>query len=340
MSGTRAGADAAAKAFHVKAAYATADDLFRDPSIDIVSVAVKVPDHRDLVLGALAAGKHLYCEWPLGRNLEESEELASAAKTAGVHCAIGLQTRMNPAVRQAQSLLATGAIGRLLSARVTSTAVAYGPKVEKAMAFGEDGANGVTLVTIQGGHTLDLVIKLLGELEDVSALATTQFPEVYIGDSTQPQRRSTPDHLLVHSRLASGLPVGIEVAGGRPAGNTPFLFQVVGEKGELLLAGGAPRGFQSGKLRLSMNGQEQEVDEGELAGLPENAFNVAGVYATLRDDINSGTHTVADFDHAVQLTRLIDAALSSSEEGRRKLYNHWPSRDASPKAKEVSGRDA
>ena len=36
------------------------------PDIDLVTVATRVPDHRELVLAALAAGKHVYCEWPLG----------------------------------------------------------------------------------------------------------------------------------------------------------------------------------------------------------------------------------------------------------------------------------
>ena len=42
--------------------------------------------------------------------------------------------------------------------------------------------NGTTLVSIQGGHTIDLAIALLGELGDVVALATTPFPEVEVGD--------------------------------------------------------------------------------------------------------------------------------------------------------------
>ncbi len=231
VSGSQAGSDAAAKAFGVPKAYATSEELFRDREIDIVSVAVKVPDHRELVLGALAAGKHVYCEWPLGKNLAESQELAQAAKSAGVHCIIGLQTRANPAARQAERLLSAGAIGRVLSANVISAAMAFGPKVEKAMAFSEDGSNGVTLVNIQGGHTLDLAIALLGQIESASGLASTQFPKVVVADQTQPQRRTIADHLLVQGLYKSGSRLNVEVAGGRPKEHTPFRFHVVGEDG-------------------------------------------------------------------------------------------------------------
>jgi predicted dehydrogenase len=95
--------EAAAREFGAEAAYGSAKDLFLDTNGDLVLICVKVPDHRDLVLGALAAGKHLYCEWPLGRDLAEAHELAAAADAAGVHAAAGLQTRMNPAAQRALS---------------------------------------------------------------------------------------------------------------------------------------------------------------------------------------------------------------------------------------------
>ena len=51
----------------------------------------KVPEHRAIVLAALAAGKHVYCEWPLGRDVAEAQEMADAARKAGIHVVIGLQ---------------------------------------------------------------------------------------------------------------------------------------------------------------------------------------------------------------------------------------------------------
>ena len=76
-------ADAAAKAFGARKGYGDASAMFRDPAVELVAIAVKVPAHRELVLGALAVGKNVLCEWPLGRDTAESEELAAAAKHAG-----------------------------------------------------------------------------------------------------------------------------------------------------------------------------------------------------------------------------------------------------------------
>ncbi len=320
---TQQSADAAARAFGVSKAYGQAADLFGDPDIDLVTVAVTLPAHRALLSGALAAGKHVYCEYPLGLDVQESGELAEEARVAGVHAAIGLQTRANPAVRQARSLLGAGAIGRPLSASIVSTTAGFGPSTPPAVAYTEDPATGVNLLTIQTAHTVDLAIALLGGLADLSALASTQFPEITIGDGS-PQKRRIFDHVLLQGRLMSGAPLAVEVAGGRPA-PTPFRFEIVGETGSIALVGGAPRGFQSGRLRLLLNGEPQAIDKGELAHLPDAALNVGATYAQLRDDIAAGTSTAAGFPHAVRLARLIADATDSARTGQRHTARDWPS---------------
>ncbi len=322
-TGSQPSADAAAKAFGARTGYGNAEDLIQDTNVDLVTVAIKVPDHRKLVLSALAAGKHVYCEWPLGRDLAETQELAAAAEKAGVHVAIGVQTRANPAARRAKELIAGGAIGRVLSARLYSGTVAFRSKIGKADAYLEDADNGATLVTIHGGHALDLACAVLGGCQEIGVLTTTQYPDVTVGDEGKRQARTIPDHLLVQARLAGGVALSVEVAGGRPPEATPFSLQVTGENGNLTLDGGAPRGFQSGRLRLSLGREPQAVDEGEVAVMPDPAANVAGLYAALRDDILHGTSTALGFDHALRLARLIEDVCTSAETGTSKTAADW-----------------
>ena len=316
-------ADASARAFGVPAGYGSGMDLIRAPGIDLVTVATRVPDHRELVLAALEAGKHVYSEWPLGAGMDETDEMAAAANAAGVHTAIGLQLRGSPVVRRARELIVSSAIGRMLSASMYSATAGFGPDVPEQYLYLEKPKNFANLITIQGAHTVDLAISLAGPLEDLSALTTAQYPEIRVGDAGERQSRTTFDHLLLQSRLAGGGALSVEVAGGRPP-ETPFRLEVVGEAGVLRLDGGAMRGFQSGRLKLSLNGAPEPVDEGELAAMPDAAANVAGVYAALRDDINRRTFTVAGFDHAVKLTRLVSDLLSSSRAGSRSKAVDWP----------------
>ena len=305
-----------------------------DPAIDVVAVSVRVPNHRELVLQALSAGKHVYCEWPLGRDTAEAEEMRVAAASAGVHTVIGLQARANPALRRASEMVATRAIGRVLSAcLISETTAAFGPKTSEAYFYLEDPANGATQMTIHAGHAIDAVVAVLGGLVDVAVLASIQFPDVEVAGTVRTHRRTIPDHIFSQSRLQLGGVVSAELAAGRP--NARFRFEVVGDRGSLLLEGGAPSGFQSGRLTVSLNGVPHPIDDGELSQLPDTAFNVGAMYARLRDDVATGVRTAPDFEHAVQLTNLIADMSRADETGTCiTAADRWPTSTEAPTERE------
>jgi predicted dehydrogenase len=323
---SRASADAAAAAFGVRAAYDDPLALIAASDIDIVSVCVRVPYHRDLVLAALAAHKHVYCEWPLGRDRGEAAEMAAAAGTRAVHVAIGLQAHMNPAARRAAELIATGAIGRPLTARIFSSTAGFAPRLPATHAYLNKIESGANLITILGGHTLDLAILALGGIDSLDALTTLQYPTVTLTDTGEQIQRTAPDHLLVQARMINSCALAVEVAGNR-APDTRFTFEVVGTEGRILLAGGHPNGFQAGRLTLSLNGERQRVDEPPDT-LPAAAVNVAAMYCALARDISSGDHTTPDFDHAVRLTHLLDDVVQSANTGHRLTRQDWPTSDS------------
>src|SRR5207249_2127175 len=60
-------------------AFSDHEQMVTRRDIDLVTVTVKVPRHRELVSAALSAGKAVYCEWPLGRDLDEAREMAALA---------------------------------------------------------------------------------------------------------------------------------------------------------------------------------------------------------------------------------------------------------------------
>ena len=90
-------ARAAGEAFGVSSVFSDHEQLVSQPDVDVVSVTVKVPHHRRLVSAALAAGKAVYCEWPLGRDVDEARAMAALADEQGVHTVVGLQGRHAPA---------------------------------------------------------------------------------------------------------------------------------------------------------------------------------------------------------------------------------------------------
>ena len=76
-------ADAAATHYGVPLAFCDAEKLAQHPDIDLVTVSVKVPDHYLPVMAAIEAGKHVYCEWPLGRNTDEAIPDARCGRPKG-----------------------------------------------------------------------------------------------------------------------------------------------------------------------------------------------------------------------------------------------------------------
>src|SRR6266566_1914395 len=106
-------ARAAGEVFGVSAVFTDHEQLVTQPDIDVVAVTVKVPHHRQLVSAALAAGKAVYCEWPLGRDLGDARAMAALAAGQGVRTVAGLQARQAPAVEFVQELLRGGYVGEV-----------------------------------------------------------------------------------------------------------------------------------------------------------------------------------------------------------------------------------
>lgn len=116
QNSSKASAEAAAKKYRLDGV-TTYDDpksIASDPHVDIVAISVNVPMHYDLIRPALEAGKDVFSEWPLARNLTEAEELVKLAKEKDVRSLVGLQARQNPSIIKAKEIVASGKLGKIL----------------------------------------------------------------------------------------------------------------------------------------------------------------------------------------------------------------------------------
>src|ERR1700675_4517350 len=171
LSATNAeSARAAGEAFGVAAVFSHHDELVAQPDVDVVAVTVKVPHHRELVSAALAAGKGVYCEWPLGRDLADARAMAELAAEQGVRPVLGLPARQAPAIQFVQELLSDGYVGEVLSTTMVGLSVP-GDVVVRPNAYMLYRANGANVLTIAVGHSLDTLNCVLGEFADLSAVS-------------------------------------------------------------------------------------------------------------------------------------------------------------------------
>jgi predicted dehydrogenase len=318
-------ADAAAKHFGIPLAFADPDKLARHPDVDLVTVTVKVPDHHRPVIAAIEAGKHIYCEWPLGRHTAEAEAMLTAAEAKGVRHVVGLQGQWSPTINYVKDLVADGYVGKVLTATLIGCAPNWGATLDRS--YQADFANGANLMTITGGHQIDALCHCLGEFHELSAFAVSQRDRIVTEDQGEVPLTS-PDQLVVSGILKSGAIASFQIRGGMTRG-TEFLFEIHGSDGDLVLA--STTGGSMQRQELSLHGaQGKGTMMAELAipakyrYVPEvtpanSPYNVAQLYAKLAASIRGGVPASPGFDAAVKRHRLIDAIVRASTTGQKQI---------------------
>jgi predicted dehydrogenase len=321
-----ASAEKARAAAGLPRAFTNVAELVSAPEVDIVSVTVKVPHHLEIVRAALNAGKHVYCEWPLGNGLAEAEELAVLATSKKVLGVVGTQACVAPEIQHLKQLIADGFVGEVLSTTLIARGGGWGGLIpeKKNNAYLLDRANGATMLTIPVGHTLAAIRDVLGEVAEVSSVLATRRATALVVDTGETLPVSAPDQVLISGVLASGAPASIHYRGGMPRDSDGLFWEINGTKGDIRISG--PFGHAQ-LVQLSVKGargdekafQSLEVPASYRTGWPENVVpgNVARVYARMAQDLREGTRTAPRFEDAVAVHRIISAIERAAEHGRR-----------------------
>jgi predicted dehydrogenase len=311
-AGSEQSAREAAEAFGAERWFSDPFAMIRDDQIEIITVSVRVPAHREFVLAAFAAGKAVYCEAPLGRSVQETEEMAGAV--GSLHTAIGLQGGLNPSVRHAAQLVSSGKIGRPLNARVVCNTVGFGPELPASHDYFNKAASGANLLTINGGHTLDALEVILGEIVEIDARTETLWSTVTLKETGERSSREVPDLVSILGKTRSGAVFTADLNAGVTA---VFRFEIRGSEGWLRLTSDHPYGFQAGEVELRSNVAFTPPVEPAVSGAPAAAINVGEVYASLVRDMNAGTYDTPGFQHALHNARLVEKVRRAAERGER-----------------------
>lgn len=96
-------------------AYGSAEDIARDPNVDMVLVVVDCGKHYQLMKPALENGKDVYVEFPVAQTASQVCELSALAKKNGSKIVVGAQAQAEPAFAAVQKLVKSGEIGDLIS---------------------------------------------------------------------------------------------------------------------------------------------------------------------------------------------------------------------------------
>ena len=114
-------ADRCAGKFDVPAYY-DPREMVRQDEVNIVHIATPPAGHHELAISAIRANKHVLCEKPLAMNLRQADEMLAAAAGAGVILPVNFVLRYNRVTEAAKAIIDSGAVGRVLAARLTNCA--------------------------------------------------------------------------------------------------------------------------------------------------------------------------------------------------------------------------
>jgi predicted dehydrogenase len=152
-------------------------DAIADPAVELVDISVPPFLHQQIATAAAALGKHVYCEKPVGRTLDEGLAIQAAIHKAGVQSFIGLNYRWAPAVQYARELIQSGRIGEVREVRIAfRTDVAAGPiGAGFTWRFSREAAGAGALADL-GAHVFDMARYLAGDIAEICGTTKTHVP--------------------------------------------------------------------------------------------------------------------------------------------------------------------
>jgi predicted dehydrogenase len=314
-------AEAARQAYGARLAFDDWRKMVASPEIDAVAVVVRVPSHYEPTKAALEAGKHVYCEWPLGQTTAEAEELARLAGAKGLTTAVGLQARANPALMYMREQVAAGYVGEVMAVHISMIRDGVLTRPPHRT-WQRDATLGANTLTIANGHTVDAMRFVVGDFGRLSAVVATQAKQWLDTGSNTWLGVTSPDNVLVSGWLKNGAVASSHV-GAIPFGGSGYRMEVYGGEGTLIASG-----EDSPQLtEVALHGAKRE-DRLTPIPVPERfviasratpsgeAFNVGQMYAMFAEAIRGRKSGLPTFATAVELHHLVDAIKEASDSGR------------------------
>ena len=320
---SEASAEAACETYSVPA-YSDPAALISRSDVDLVVVTVRLAHHHALISQAIAAGKMVMSEWPLGVDANQSTDLAGKVTKAGLQTLIGLQARMAPSIRYARDLVAQGYVGKVLGTTMAGSGIAWTMVSDSAHAYMFDARSNASLLSVPVMHAIDALQFVVGDLADVRATSAVRNPVIRLVDTEQDIQSTTPDHLAIAATLESGAVASIFYRGGASRGEN-FRWEINGSEGDLVLT--SPVGNLQVLAPSLFGGRGEDATVAPLAippeydlgvGAPEGpAANVARLYAAFARDLRNRAPGAAapDFAHALRLHRTLDGIARSAANG-------------------------
>ena len=227
-------AAAAAQRFGYEGYYTDWRKMLEDPRVQLFDNGGPNDIHAEPTIEAAKAGRHVFCEKPLGRTSKEAKTILDAAVKAGVKHQTGFNFRFVPAVRLAWDLIRAGKLGKLYLFRASYLQEWIMPHYETPMVWRTDKKRcGSGALGDLGSHVLDLARFLMGEVKSVSGLTRTFISERPLPDGKGTAKVDIDDAFVATMEFANGGIGTLEATRFAAGHKNSAVFEINGEKGSI-----------------------------------------------------------------------------------------------------------
>lgn len=197
-------------------------DEFLSTSIEAVVICSENANHKEHVIKAARAKKHILCEKPIATSIEDAKEMINICKAEGVILNIAYPVRFAPGFQQAKEAIESGVIGEVVAINGTNHGkMPGGWFIEKELSGGGAATDHIV-------HVMDIIRWVLkDEVKSVYAELDTRFYDIDVEDCG-----------MVTLELESGVIVSIDPSWSRPQTFPTWgdaMIQFIGTKGNLQL---------------------------------------------------------------------------------------------------------
>jgi predicted dehydrogenase len=206
------------------------EQFVRRPDLDIISVCTPTDLHREQVLGAVRAGKHVLCEKPVALDPAQAAEMADAADAAGVATAVCFENRWGREKLAVWRQVSEGLLGSPYFARVAIAADYFHPVRPLMSEWMYRLADGGGYLLGMASHDIDYLYCLFGVPEAVCADVRTTIPVRARADGSQ-FAADADDTASLLLRWASGVSASISLTTVGLHSGSRYRFEAFGSGG-------------------------------------------------------------------------------------------------------------
>ena len=257
--------EAVAKKYEARS-YTSSADLYKDPDVDAVYIAIPTFQHCKEALRAAEAGKHVLCEKPMAMTVSEARQMIEACRRAKVKLGFGYMMRFHPLHVKLKGMVKAGQLGKLVMGRAQLTC--WYPPIDGAWRQDADKGGGGSFVDM-GTHCIDVLEMFMGKVDKVSAF-TSRLVQAY----------PVEDTAVVSVMFRSGAVGVVDNHFNVPDEAVLNVLELYGSKGSVMAEGTIGQ-MSTGKMIARLQGetkgyaaaqQRSAVQAAEVFGDPRNIY--------------------------------------------------------------------